>query len=82
MDCVSDHGIYIRQLNIMFDNTILNGNSTDINKTEISIRFIYIYHKKISHDAVNTSSSTAFINIIKDSDPNDNSCSRDKDTTN
>ena len=37
MDCVSDHGIYIRQLNITFNNTILNGNSTDTNKAEISI---------------------------------------------
>ena len=38
IDCVSDHGIYIRQLNITFDNTI-NGNLNDTNKTGISTVF-------------------------------------------
>ena len=83
MDCVSGHGIYIRQLNITFDNTLLkfNGNSTDTNKTEISIRFIYRYHKKPNNDAVDTSSSTAFINI-KESDPSEGgSCGENKSTT-
>ena len=70
MDCVSDYAYGI-SLNIMFDNEILNWNLTDSNKTEISIRFIYRYHKKDnSNDVVDTSSSRAFINIIlKDSDP-------------
>ena len=80
IDCVSDHGIYIRQLNITFDNTI-NGNLNDTNKTGISIRFIYRYHKKSNNDLVNTSSSTAFIDI-KDGHPSDGgSCGEDKSTT-
>ena len=47
MECVGDHGIYIGQLNITFDDTTLNRifrERTDANRTWISIRFIYKFY--------------------------------------
>ena len=76
------HGMYVRQLNITFDSTTLNGiykELTDANTTQISIRFIYKYYlRTVSVDSL---SPTAFINIILEDSDASNIDDKDHATT-